>query len=594
MKKSLNRRDFLKSLAAGVAVSGIPMLQCKTNVKQRPNIVIILSDDQGWGDLGINGNADLETPFIDSLAREGALIENFFVCPVCSPTRAELLTGRYHLRSGVRGVTQGNERMDLDEKTLADSFKSAGYATAAFGKWHNGAQYPYHPNGRGFDEYYGFCSGHWGQYFDPVLEHNGEIVRGKGYISDDLTDHALDFIEKNKDKPFLCYLPFNTPHSPMQVPDRFFDKFKNTTMSMKSRYAGEEDKEHTRAAYAMCENIDWNVGRILDKLEKLNLEENTIVIYFSDNGPNGWRWNGTMKGKKGSTDEGGVRVPCVIRWPGHIKSGTEISQITAAIDLLPTLTDLTGISHVGEKSVDGKSIKPLLLEKNVNWPDRKIFTHWNGRVSVRTQQYRLDHEGMLYDMVKDPGQNKDISQEKPKIAEELRTAVEKWKKEMPVIPDQKRPFPVGYKEFPGTILPARDGIPNGNIKRSSRHANCTFFTNWVNKEDSMSWDIEVANAGTYDVTIYYTCAKENIGSVIECVFKNNRIVGKVTEPFDPPLIGEAFDRVPRAESYVKNFKKLQLSGLSMQKGRGDFILQALDIPGKQVMDVRAVVLTLLS
>jgi arylsulfatase A-like enzyme len=170
----------------------------------KPNIVVILADDQGWGDLSINGNKNLATPNIDSLGRGGVMLDRFYVCPVCSPTRAEFLTGRYHPRGGVFNVTTGGERLNTDVKTIADTFKAAGYATGAFGKWHNGSQWPYHPNARGFDEYYGFTSGHWGEYFDPPLEHNGKFVRGKGYITDDLTDHALGFIEKNKKRPFFC------------------------------------------------------------------------------------------------------------------------------------------------------------------------------------------------------------------------------------------------------------------------------------------------------------------------------------------------------------------------------------------------------
>ncbi len=165
---------------------------------ERPNVVVILADDQGWGDLSVHGNTNLATPHIDSLARDGALFDRFFVCPVCSPTRAEFLTGRYHPRGGVWSTSTGGERLDLDEQTIGDTFRKAGYATAAFGKWHNGTQCPYHPNARGFDEYYGFCSGHWGDYFNPVLEHNGQTVRGKGFIIDDLTDHALAFIEEHR------------------------------------------------------------------------------------------------------------------------------------------------------------------------------------------------------------------------------------------------------------------------------------------------------------------------------------------------------------------------------------------------------------
>ncbi len=199
-----------------------------------PNVVILLSDDQGWGDLSLNGNKNISTPNIDAIAQNGATFDRFYVQPVCSPTRAELLTGRYHTRMGVRSTSEGGERFNLDETTMAQVFKKAGYETAAYGKWHSGMQYPYHPNGRGFDDYYGFCSGHWGDYFSPMLEHNGAITQGHGFLADDLTDYALAFMEKNKDRPFLVYVPFNTPHAPMQVPDRWWDRFKNKTLTMRA------------------------------------------------------------------------------------------------------------------------------------------------------------------------------------------------------------------------------------------------------------------------------------------------------------------------------------------------------------------------
>ncbi|MFV2070458.1 MAG: sulfatase-like hydrolase/transferase, partial [Pirellulales bacterium] len=247
--------------------------------RSHPNIVVILADDQGWGDLSLHGNTNLTTPHIDALAQDGAMFERFYACPVCSPTRAEFLTGRYHLRGGVHGVTRGKERLDLDETTIADTFQAAGYAVGAFGKWHNGMQYPYHPRGRGFDEFYGFCSGHWGNYFDPVLQHNGQRIHGKGFITDDLTDHALAFIEENKNRPFFCYLPFNTPHSPFQVPDRFWNRFRDRSLKMRHRDPEKEELDKTRCALAMCENIDGNVGRVLRKLDELQLVDNTIVVY---------------------------------------------------------------------------------------------------------------------------------------------------------------------------------------------------------------------------------------------------------------------------------------------------------------------------
>ena len=596
MKHSqLTRRDFLRGACAGTIAAMVPFRKLAAQTKQRPNIVVILSDDQGWGDLRLHGNLNIETPNIDSVARDGAMFERFFVCAVCAPTRAEFLTGRYHSRGGVRGVSTGAERLNVDEKTIGDTFKSAGYATAAFGKWHNGTQYPYHPNARGFDEYYGFCSGHWGNYFDPILEHNGKIVRGKGFITDDLTDHALAFIEQNRNRPFFCYMPFNTPHSPMQVPDRFLEEFRNHPLGMRNRDPEKEEIDKTRCALAMCENIDWNVGRVLRKLEELKLAGNTIVIYFSDNGPNSWRWNGGMKGRKGSTDEGGVRVPFIIRWPGHIKPNTKISQIAGAIDLLPTLADMAGIPVVGTKPLDGVSIKPLLFEETEDWPDRMIFSHQNGRVSVRTQRYRLDNTGKLFDMQTDPGQDHDISKDKPEVADRLRKAVAKWKQEvLPKSQKDDRPFTVGYPEFPATLLPGRDGVPHGNIRRSGKAPNCSYFTNWISKEDRITWDIEVAIAGQYEAVVFYTCPKDDVGSTVELAFNKSSIRGKVTEPHDPPSVGAEFDRVDRdSESYVKDFRPLSLGTFRLEKGRGELTLSALDVPGRQVMEVRLVMLTLL-
>ncbi|MBA7543127.1 Arylsulfatase [subsurface metagenome] len=201
-------------------------LQTGTQENKKPNVVMILTDDQGWGDLSLNGNTNISAPNIDRLAQHGVSFDRFYVCPVCSPTRAEILTGRYHPRGGVYSTSAGGERLDMDETIIAEVFKKAGYTTAAYGKWHNGMQYPYHPNARGFDEFYGFCSGHWGNYFSPLLEHNGKLVKGNGFVIDDFTDKAMSFIEKNQDKPFFVYLPFNTPHSPMQVPQQWWSKFK--------------------------------------------------------------------------------------------------------------------------------------------------------------------------------------------------------------------------------------------------------------------------------------------------------------------------------------------------------------------------------
>ncbi len=553
-----------------------------------PNVVVILADDQGWGDLSANGNQNLSTPHVDSLARDGASFDRFFVCPVCSPTRAEFLTGRYHPRSGVYSTSTGGERINLREKTIAESFRAAGYATAAFGKWHNGMQPPYHPLARGFDEFYGFCSGHWGHYFSPMLEHNGMIVQGEGFVIDDFTNRAMQFIEQHAEQPFFVYLPYNTPHSPMQVPERWWSKFRDKTLSMRHRDPGRENVPHTRAALAMCENIDWNVGRLLKKLEELQLADETIVLYFCDNGPNGFRWNGGMKGRKGSTDEGGVRSPLFIRWPSKIPAGKKIPQIAGAIDLLPTLADLCGVKVITTQPLDGVSLRPLLLEDHPDWSDRMIFSYWGRRLSVRMQRYRLDHQGRLFDLEQDPRQDQNVAAQHPELTRRLKAAQQQWKETVvgPKFGQDDRPFPIGHPDFSFTQMPARDAVPHGGIKRSNRHPNCTYFTHWTTTDDMITWDVEVLTSGQYKVEAYYTCPAEDLGSQIELVCGKSRLVAKVAKAHESPLIGRQQDRVERAESYVKDFVPMSLGVISLEQGRQTLSLRAIDIPGSQVMDFR--------
>ena len=393
----------------------------------------------------------------------------------------------------------------------------------------------------------------------------------------------MEFIDANRDRPFFCYLAFNTPHSPMQVPDRFFEKFKDAELPM--RYGGpeKEDVAFTRAALAMCENLDWNVGRVLARLDERRLADRTIVLYFCDNGPNGWRWNGGMRGRKGSTDEGGVRAPLLLRWPGHVPPGTRVATIAGAIDLLPTLAGLAGVPVAphADKPLDGTDLSPVVLggaaarrpgrvtpgtrvapiadatdlpstiaglvrvpvvslpDKPLDGTDfspisrggaarltdRRIFSHWNGKVSVRTQQYRLDASGRLYDMTADPGQHRDIARERPDVAADLSRAVADWSRELlPGLTDDRRPFPVGYRALPITWLPARDGVPHGHIRRSAAAPNCSYFTNWSSTDDRITWDVEVATTGRYEAVVYYTAAASDVGAVLEISFGASRVL----------------------------------------------------------------------
>lgn len=576
----------------------------------QPNVVIFLADDAGWGDYGHSGNRTAETPRIDSIAKEGVSFDRFYVCPVCAPTRAEFLTGRYHLRGGVTGVSTGQERLDLDEKTIADAFRGAGYATGAFGKWHNGTQYPYHPRGRGFDEYFGHTAGHWGEYFDAPLDDNGKMVRSQGYIVDACTSRALDFIERHREKPFFCYIPFTTPHSPWAVPAEYWDRFRAKDVAQGATRPELEKVDETRCALAMIANQDWNVGRVLDKLDALGLGDDTIIFYFSDNGPNSWRWNGGMKGRKGQTDEGGVRSVGYLRWRAKLPRGRVVSQIAGAIDLLPTFLSLAGIKRVGDAPLDGRDLSPLLAGEAQDWPDRFIVSAWNGRTSLRTQTHRLDQDGKLYDMIRDPGQTAPINDGAPDLAARLAKALKGWRLEMygPEAsgpgPERKaarnavdpRPLPVGYPEFPITDLPARDGEPRGTVARSSSAPNCSYFVNWTSLEDRLVWNVEVVTAGRYEVTVDYSVPEADVGAVIELSLGDSaRLSGPVRPAWDPPLNTNQ-DTLPRppAESQMKPFKTLRLGEITLPKGRGPLILRATSIPGKSVMDLRRITLRLLN
>lgn len=587
-----------------ITILTFQLLSCssKTSINP-PNIILILTDDQGWGDLSISGNKDISTPNIDMLANNGVRFDRFYVSPVCSPTRAEILTGRHHVRTGVYDVSKGGERIDLDEEIISEVFKNNGYKTAAYGKWHNGMQAPYHPNTRGFDDFYGFCSGHWGNYFDPLLEHNGKLVRGEGFIIDDLTNRGLEFIEQNEKNPFFLYLPFNTPHSPMQVPDKFWNKFETKNIIQKGDLRDYKDSKdsgldtthnlnHTRAALAMCENIDWNVGKINKKLKELGLLENTIIVFLSDNGPNGNRWNDGMKGRKGSTDEGGIRSPLIIKWEGNFPKGKIIKEISAGIDLLPTLKDLVNIKDVPKNKLDGLSLKDLIYDDNVNWQDRTIFSYWRGRLSLRNQKFRLGPKNLLFDMENDPNQFEDVSKLYPGIFESMKNEKIKWKQmvlsELPK--KDKRPFIIGHPKMQNTQIPARDATPNGKIKRSNYYPNCSFMTNWIDINDSITWDVEVAEDGDFEAVIYYTCSKDAIGSQFELTFGDTKVIGVIDKFYDPEEYGENQDRSPRIESYVKNFLPLSVGKMKLKKGKGTLRLKGIKKTGKELMDFRLLML----
>lgn len=558
---------------------------------QPPNVIVLLADDAGYGDHTSSGHPAIRTPHLDRIADEGARFGRFYVQPVCAPTRAEFLTGRHHLRGGVYDVSEGGERLALREQTIADVFRAAGYSTACFGKWHNGSQYPYHPNGRGFDEFYGFTSGHWGSYFDAMMDHNGHVVSGQGFMADDLTDHALDFMRAQHaaDRPFFATLAFNTPHSPMQVPDAYWDSWDNRTVPADHRYADREDRTHTRAALAMMENLDANVGRVLDELDRLGIADNTIVVYFSDNGPNGHRWNANLKGIKASTDEGGVRSPLFIRWPRAIPTLHHIDTPASVLDLRPTLTALAGLDATPALPLDGLSLDHALTSGLPPPDERLIFAHWRDRVSVRNARYLLDADGELFDLRDDPAQTRPIATEQPAVADRLREAIKAWRSDMRATGATLDPaIIVGHPDAVITPLPARDAALHGGLQRSNKYPNDSYVRHWTSTEDALTWNIEVPVSGRFDVQVYHTAATP--GATLELSFRDVRLTGGIPAAWNPPATGAEHDRVPRQESYVKAFRPVSLGIIDLPAAKGTLTLRATQIPGPEALEFRLLTL----
>jgi arylsulfatase A len=559
-------------------VLGLALL-LPAQAEERPNVLLIIADDMGWGDIRSHGNDRIDTPNLDRLAAEGARFDRFFVSPVCAPTRAALLTGRWPLRTGVHGVTRGYETMRAGEVTIAEVLRDAGYATGAFGKWHNGAHYPNHPNGQGFEEFFGFCGGHWNNYFDTTLERNREPVRTKGFITDVLADAAIAFIEKHRARPFFCYVPFNAPHSPFQVPDRHFDRHKARGLD-----------DRTASVYGMVENVDENVGRLLAKLAELKIAGKTLVVFLTDNGPNTDRFNGGMKGRKGSVDEGGVRVPLFMRWPGKIAPGIEVAEPTAHIDLFPTLLALAGIPAPRAVRFDGRSLLKLVLRQGAGWRDRNLFREHNNRGAVRTGRWLWVSAGkgaQLYDMLEDPEQKKDVAGQNADVAAELKEAYERWHAEVTRDLVDRPPVPVGHAEAPVVEMPAPEAYLEGGLhwKGKAGFAN-DWIAGWTDTKDAPAWELDVAREGRFAVTLLYTCPEKDAGAKVRV-----EAAGAVTETggvraHDPAPLPSP-DRVPRGEVFEKEWAALELGALALPNGRARLAVRALEKPGAQVMELKA-------
>ncbi len=547
--------------------------QSQPSEVEKPNVILIMTDDQGYGDFGVTNNDIIETPAINRLAAESVSFDRFYVSPVCAPTRAALLTGRYYLRTGVTGVTGGDETMNDEEVTIAEIFKANGYTTGCFGKWHNGANYPYDPVGQGFDEFWGFTGGIIRNYFDTRLRHHSKTVQTEGYLTDLLSDKAIEFIERNKNKPFFCYIPYNVPHTPIQVHDKLFQKYLDKGLN-----------EYDAGIYAMCESVDQNVEKLLDKVSALNLDEKTIILFLTDNGPNGYRFNGGMKGKKAQVDEGGVRVPLWVRWKGMFQPHV-VTQLTDHIDILPTVIDLCGIPLPDSLLIDGKSLKPLLVDPMADWPERTLFSYFFEKGAVRNNQYRLtvDRKGKrsLYDMIADPSQLSDIALKYPEKTGELFQMYQNWLED--VQPEESVFLTeVGHPEQPVVDLPVTGGQLHGNLKFKNRFGyTFDWAVNWNLTSDSISWDVNVVNDGLYEFFLQYLVPPGNEGSKIEIQANGSSLIKTVEESFVPEAYPNR-DQVDRDRPPELKWKNFPWGNLPLKKGKYEITVKAPDISGPQV------------
>jgi len=413
---------------------------------KRPNIVFILTDDQGYGDLGCHGNPVVRTPNLDRLHAESVRLTDYHVSPTCAPTRTSLMTGRHEFKSGVTHTIQERERMSLKATTIVQLIRDAGYTTGIFGKWHLGDEAPYQPGKRGFDEAFIHGAGGIGQtypgsggdapgntYFDPAILHNGIFEKTKGFCTDVFFAQALKWIEGVKGKkPFYAAITTNAPHAPYVCPENYAAMYRD---KVDAKIVG---------FYGMITNIDDNVGKLLEKLKEWGIEKDTLVIFMTDNGSAAGAkvHNAGMLGSKGTPHNGGTRVPCFFRWPGTLQPGDR-TRLTAHLDFFPTLAELTGaaVPEAVRAKLEGFSLVPLLENERAAWPDRFLVTHvgrWpRGRAAESKFQNCSIRKGphlmvrgkggwLLYDLTKDPGQKQDNAAENPQVVKELEAIYDRW------------------------------------------------------------------------------------------------------------------------------------------------------------------------
>lgn len=402
---------------------------------RRPNIVLVMTDDQGYGDVGLHGNPVLETPNVDSIARQGVRFTQFHVSPVCAPTRASLMTGRWNYRTGVTDTYLGRAMMRPSEVTLAETLRAAGYRTGIFGKWHLGDNAPLRATEQGFETSVLHRGGGLAQpssppgtgYFDPPLERNNVPYTARGYCTDIFFDETLAFIDRHRAEPFFAYVSTNSPHTPLQIGDEWVAPFRGRGLD-----------DTTEKIYGMVANLDHGLGRVLAHLRRTGLDQNTIVLFMTDNGPQQpGRFNAGLRGLKGTPYQGGIQVPCFLKWPGHVRAGSTVEAPAAHVDLMPTLLDMAGLPAPKAPKIDGLSLWPA-IQGQAPPPDRPLCLQWHRgdepepfrNSAYRLGKWKLVNGEELYNLDIDPFERTGIARFWPDQVRALRAGYEEWFKDV--------------------------------------------------------------------------------------------------------------------------------------------------------------------
>lgn len=545
MKLFMNDTKRISMLNLSLFITILGLVSCEEKVDltiEKPNVILIITDDQGFGDIGYYGNPNIKTPVLDSLARKSVRFDEFLVSPVCAPTRASIMTGKHAMSVGVHDTYRGGATMAGSEITIAELLQKSNYKTGMIGKWHLGDNYPMRPQDQGFDYTLNHLSGGIGQYgdwpntlkkdssyFNPVLWKNGKQYQSKGYCTDVFTEAAIEFVEENKKDPFFLYLSFNAPHAPLQLPKEYYDMYKDIDPDAGFDKDGRpfpnvtpHSKENARKVYGMISNIDDNLGLLFQKLKELKLDENTLVIFMTDNGPQHPRYVGGMRGKKGSVFQGGVRVPSFWCFPKKFKNPRDIMNPAHHYDILPTLAEFCGVELPKYLNIEGRSLLPLLTNKTKELPEKFIHRYWHRsspvkykNVSTRKGNLKLVGRGKdsmgqdqfeLFDLSQDPYEQNDISEKNKQKTQDLKIEMDCWLDKMMAeehIINSPRPI-IGTSFENPVMLNQNDGL---------------FVKDEHLKKELIYWDVLVSKTKTYTITIHLD-SRLNTDGKLELILGN--------------------------------------------------------------------------